>query len=43
MVPGIKYIFVKKDGAVFEECIRNSITGRCYLMCSIDAHEKEHL
>ena len=43
MVPGIKYIFVKKDGAVFEECIRNSITDRYYLVCSIAAHKKEHI
>ena len=33
----------KIHGTVFEEFIRNSITYRYDLMCSIDAHEKKHV
>ena len=35
-------IFKKLYGKVFEGFIRNEITERYNIMCSIDAHEKEH-
>ena len=34
------YISKKLHGIVFEEFIRNAITDRYNLMCSIDVHEK---
>ena len=32
----------KLNGKVFEGFIRNARTDRYNIMCSIDAHEKEH-
>ena len=34
------YICKKIHGKVFEEFIRNAITDRFNIMCSIDTHEK---
>ena len=36
------FICKKLHGKVFEGSIRNSITDIYNIMCSIDAHEKEH-
>ena len=36
------YICKKLHGKLFEGFIINAITNRYNLMCSIDAHEKEH-
>ena len=36
------YICNKLYGELFEGFIRNAITDRYNIMCSIDAHEKEH-
>ena len=36
------YICKKLHGTVFEIYIRNSITDRYKIMCSIDAHGKQH-
>ena len=33
----------KIHGTVFEELFKNARTDRYNLMCSIDAHEKQHL
>ena len=35
-------IFKKLHGKVFEGFIRNEITYRYNIMCSIDAHSEEH-
>ena len=36
------YICKKSHGKVFEGFFRNARTDRYNIMCSIDAHEKEH-
>ena len=36
------FIFKNVHGRVFEEFIRDAITDRYNLMCSIDAHEKKN-
>ena len=36
------FIWKKIHGKVFEEFIRNAITDKYNLMCSIDAHEKKN-
>ena len=41
VVPGITHIFVKRNGTVFEEFIRNARTDRYNLICSIDSHQKQ--
>ena len=36
------YICKKLHGKVFDEFVRNTRTDRYNIMCSINAHEKEH-
>ena len=36
------YICKMSHGIMFEEFIRNEITDRYNIMCSIDAHEKDN-